>query len=456
MSLFNTLRSGATGLYASQMRIDIVSSNISRANDPTYSRQRAITESIGFRDIGPGTVGMGIEISEILRSRDAFLDARYRDDRSTASQFGHMTATLGQLEALFDEVSGSGLGTVMSEFWDGWNEVSNTPTDPTAKVSLIGKAKQLATTLHNLENELGQERDRLDGEISYTVGTINTLTGQIASINADIVAVSKGGEISANDLLDRRDALVDQLSQLIDVDIAEGSNGIIVRSGGLAMVEGASAHRLELETEIEGESFSVRVVYGGDGTGLAPRSGTLAAMLEERDEIIPEISAGLDEVAVGLIDAVNDIHREGYSADGQHTGLDFFTGDSARTIAVNDAIAADPSHIATSESGLAGDNEIALQLAELRDRPVLDGATIGDKYNNLVLAIGLASQEAQFSESMAISLSIQSDMQREQVKGVNLDEEMVDLISLQNAYQASATVVSTVDELIQSTLTMVG
>lgn len=399
---------------------------------------------------------MGIEVSEILRNRDAFLDARYRDDRSTASQFGHMTATLGQLEALFDEVSGSGLGTVMGEFWDGWNEIANTPTDPTAKVSLVGKAEQLVTTFHNIESEVERERGRLDSEISYTVETVNTLTGQIASLNADIVAVSKGGEISANDLLDQRDALVDELAQIIDIDTAEGSNGIIVRSGGLALVEGASAHRLELETEIEGESFSSKIVYGGDGTGFAPRSGSLAAMLEERDEIIPEISAGLDEVAVGLIDAVNDIHREGYSADGQYTSLDFFTGDSARTIAVNETIAADPNRVATSESGLPGDNEIALQLAELRDRPVMDGATIGDRYNNLVLAIGIASQEAQFSESMAISLSIQSELQREEGKGVNLDEEMVDLISLQNAYQASATVVSTVDELIQSTLTMVG
>ena len=448
--LFGSLRSAASGLYSSQLRIDLAANNIARADDPTYSRQRALLGAAGYRMIGGGAIGSGVEVTGIVRDRDSLLDARYRGDQAQAEGFSHMSATLGEIETLFDATSDFSLGTVLSQFWAGWEELSNNPDDSSARVNLVGNAQHLGRTLNDIDGQLRSTVSRLDEEIVGTVSTINQLTDQIARINDEIAAVSQGGRSMPNDLLDARDAMVDELSRYLDVTVTHASTGIRVHSGGMLLVDGNSTH--ELSTS-EG-----RIIYATDGTDLRPRGGILAAAIEERDEVIPELMSALDEIAETIAREVNRVHRSGTSANGLHTGLDFFSGTTARDLRVASDIAADASKVASSASGLPGDNETALAIAALRHASLMsDGtATIEEAYANLVSSVGITASEAQFSGEMAIAMLAQSASDREQVKGVNLDEEMVDLISLQNAYQASAQVVSTIDALMQDTLSMLG
>lgn len=456
MSLFSSLRSSATGLYTTQLRLDLTSTNITRADDPHYSRQRARIESIGYRDVGPGAVGMGIEISQILRNRDSFIDARYRRDQADASRHEHLTSSMGHLETIFGELNAPGLGSTMDEFWDGWNELANSPTDATVRSSLLGKARQLARSFSDLHGQLSTLAVQNDRELAATVDRINGISARIANLNVAINSAQDAGGKGPNTLLDERDALLDELAELTGVTTGTGPQGLMVFTDGLTLVNGPSVHPLTLQDALGGNAVAHEILYATDGTRLQPSTGRLAGLLEARDEIVPQVFADLDEIAATLVEQVNAIHRTGHSADGLHRGNDFFIGTGAASIVVNPYIDVDAARIASSASGLAGDNEIALQIADLREAPVLRGSSIGDSYNQLLLAVGLASEEAQFSHSLAAALAAQTGLQREGVKGVNLDEEMVDLISLQNAYQASARVVETIDELIQTTLGLVG
>jgi flagellar hook-associated protein 1 FlgK len=454
MSLISTLHSSATGLYTSQLRLDLTATNIAHADDPNYSRQRATAESIGYRHVGAGWVGMGVRIAEITRARDSFLDSQYRNDLADSSRFDHLASNMERLESVFDELSGVGIGSTLDEFWNGWNELATAPTDETARANLIGVAGRLASGFADIHQSLADQAASTQQEVATTVTEINSLAGRIAALNGEISTVSG---TPPNSLLDERDALFDELAQLTDISVGDNSNGTItVRANGLVLVDGISANELQLRTTSDSGGLLHHVIYSDDGTQLQPRGGRLKALMEEQEEILPSLSTDLDAVAEALIDEVNSIHRRGYSADGFYTGLDFFSGDSAATIAVNPYLAEDPNRIASSASGMAGDNEIALEMAELRDRPAVGNQSIGAAYNNLVLAVGIASEDAHFSASLASSIAAQTAMQRAGVQGVNIDEEMVDLISLQNAYQASAQVVQTVDELLQSTLALVG
>ncbi len=454
MSLINTLHSSATGLYTSQLRLDLTATNIAHADDPAYSRQRATVESIGYRNVAGGWVGMGIRIADITRARDTFLDSQYRNDLADSSRFTHLASSMEQLESIFDELSGAGLGSTLDEFWDGWNDLANTPTDETARSNLIGVAMRLASGLNSIDQSLADQAATTAQEVTSTVTEINSLADRIAALNGEISTASGS---PPNSLLDERDALFDQLAQLTDISVGDNTNGTVtVRANGLDLVDGTHANSLELRTTSDGSGRVHQVIYSDDGTHLEPRSGKLKALLDEQGDVLPSLSDDLDEISRSLINEVNTIHRSGYSADGYYSGLDFFTGDSAATISVNPYLADDPNRIASSASGLPGDNEIALQMAALRDQPVVGNQSIGDAYDGLVLAVGVASGDAQFSLALASSITAQTEMQRAAVQGVNIDEEMVDLISLQNAYQASAQVVQTVDELLQSTLALVG
>lgn len=444
MSLFQSLRIGATGLFAAQTGIEVASENIARADDPQYSRVRLLQESVGYRDLGVGLLGGGVRVSDLMRARDVFSDARYRNDTAQEHQFAHLASTLRTLETHIDALSDQSIGAHLDRFWDGWLEVANAPGDSSASSDLVQRAGQLVDRIHALDRTLTETRTQMAAEVSQTTGQINHLTARIAGLNSQIA--TSGGNTPLP-LLDARDAALDELSALADVEIEDGGDRI--RLEGLTLVEGRAATDLTM-----GDDGTLRV--GSGGPTVRVHSGTLAALIEERDEILPGVQNDLDHFAASLAEQVNSLHRTGWSADGRHGSIDFFSGDTARSIEVNSAIRDHPTRVATGGSGKSGDNSIALALGELRDQPLTDGRTLAQTFDDLAVSVGLGASHAIASTEIASAMRAQSLAQRQATQGVNLDEEMVDMIALQTSYQAAARVVSTVDQLIESTLAMAG
>jgi len=196
-------------------------------------------------------------------------------------------------------------------------------------------------------------------------------------------------------------------------------------------------------------------------TPLTFSGGSIQGMIDARDGALADLKTQINTLATQLITQVNNLHRNGYSlpdgAGGYHTGADFFTGSNAGNIAINQALVDDQSLIqAAGVSGAPGDNAVALSLAQLAAiaQVSLGNRTFNEYYNNGVASLGVALQHAnnQVTDQQMVTNMLAN--RRNSVSGVSVDEEMTGLIQFQRAYQASAHLLTTVDEMIQTVLSM--
>jgi len=181
------------------------------------------------------------------------------------------------------------------------------------------------------------------------------------------------------------------------------------------------------------------------------QNGELKAILDLRDVIVPKYQEALDTLAMGLRDAVNTVHRMGFTLEEPpQRGGDFFIGDGAKDLAVTPEILENPEKIAASLSGAPGDGGNALAIAQLRGRPVVGGSTPDDFYRGIVSRLGVERGEAQRIAKNQELLVQQLENRRESISGVSLDEEMTNLIRYQYAYQAASLLVRTIDEMLDT------
>jgi flagellar hook-associated protein 1 FlgK len=296
----------------------------------------------------------------------------------------------------------------------------------------------------------------LDTQVDAYVNEINGIAEAIAGYNARIVSSEASGH-EATDLRDQRDLLVDRLSSLVDVQVYGRDDGSIsVMMGSEALVERADFVRLSTASVSRG-GIAVREVRLGDiARTIVPTGGELGGAIRSRDEILPEYRDDLNEIARAVVESVNASHRSGYALDGT-TGRDFFdpAGVTAETIDVSAIILGDVSLIAASSDGSVGNGDNALAIAGLRYAQITaDGSTLDDYYASVVGSLGIASESASTSYERAELLVLEIETRRESVKGVSIDEEMTNLIAAQHAYEASAKVISIVDEMMDTVLSM--
>ena len=203
---------------------------------------------------------------------------------------------------------------------------------------------------------------------------------------------------------------------------------------------------------------TTKVVSQRDKSGWqsSAESESYESGLQSRDEILPKYRENLNEIARAIVASVNSSHRSGYALDGT-TGRDFFdpTGVTAETIDVSAIILGDVSLIAASTDGSVGNGDNALAIAALRHAGITaDGSTIDDYYASVVGSLGIESQTASINREREELLILEIETRRESVKGVSIDEEMTNLIATQHAYEAAAKLVSVVDEMMDTILSM--
>ena len=254
---------------------------------------------------------------------------------------------------------------------------------------------------------------------------------------------------------DHRDMLLERLSRLTNINVvARESGSTAVMIGGRTIVDDAKVMALDTQEISSGTMMVNNVIWADDGTSARISGGELAGLIDIRDNIIPGILQDLDTVAATLITEVNNIHSTGYGSDGS-TGLDFFTGSDASDIAVRDQLIADTRMIAASGTGEPGDNSIALSIAELVDATVAPGTrTIGVFYSNILENLGAESRSATMMKEKSETLLGFLEERKETVAGVSLDEEAVDLVRFQHAYQSAAQFMSVVNEVMDTLLSI--
>ncbi len=458
---------GLTGINASQANLYTASHNITNANTPGYTRQQVVLTSNDPQFSGSGFLGRGVNVDGVRRQYDQFLNQQVLNASARKEEYSAYGALIGQVDNLLADES-AGLSPAISDFFRGVNDVANNPSSIPARQSMLSLAQTLAGRFTAIDSRLDEIRDLTEGQIRTTVEQINSYAKDISALNVRIAQVELGGaEKPANDLHDQRDALLGELNKLVKVSTFTDSNGAlnVFIGNGQTLVFGGSAGALAVTPSatdpLRGE-VTLAPPNGGGTVALAESqfgSGQLAGLLAFRSETLDRVQDELGTLAKGIAAAVNDVHDNGVDLNGA-AGGDFFTdlgAVSAREAAGVFAVAVtDPALIAASSTTnpASGNNENALALAALQTTKLMNGntATFQSAYSQTVSFVGNKSREVQVAEKAQESQLQQATEAQQALSGVNLDEEAANLIRFQQAYQASARVMSLAGTLFEEIL----
>jgi flagellar hook-associated protein 1 len=425
------LQTALSGLLAEQQALDVTGNNIANANTEGYSRESTIFESnqpIVIPATNPITgrgvqLGTGVSVATIARIRNIYLDAQYRTQNSALSGATTQSEELEQAQAAFNEPSSAGIATQLSAFWSAWNSLADSPTEEAAKEGVVAAGEDLAKTFNQLSAQLStisSQASEQYASLTGPSGEVQSDANQIAELNGQIKLAEEAGQ-QPNNMLDRRDLLLDKLSTLAQVTVTEQSDGTDTVSFGNAakpLVEGTTVDWPQTLTASAGGKLGALLSLTGE-------TGRLASL-----------QTSLDHVAETLATSVNALH----------TSTPFFSGTTAATLTV----AVTSAQVQASSSEAAGGNEVAEKIAALR------GGSAEQAYSALVEQLGNSVQTSQGEAANLQTTLTAIGNQRASVTGVSLDEEMTNLISFQRGYQASARTLTAMDEMLETLIEHTG
>ncbi len=331
---FGSLEIALRSLRSHQRAIEIAGHNVANVNNEAYARQKAVfaaTEPYTVpalnREEAIGQIGTGVEIVRIQRYVSDYLNAQYRDQLPNLERWRVLEQALGQMEVILQEPSETGISAALGNFWRAWNELASMPQDLAARTAVVEASSNLAFSIRDAVSRLRELQQDMDVQVRQSVQRINEIAVEIASLNDQISKVQAFGN-QPNDLRDRRDALLDELTKIVNVNYFENLDGTItVDIGGHALVIGIYYSQLEAQRDPSNgmwyrvawqDTNSALVVNGVrlEG-GLDPENGALVAgklggAFFARDLVVPEMIQELNTLASGLIEAVNGLHALGY------------------------------------------------------------------------------------------------------------------------------------------------
>ncbi len=414
VSTFHGLELGRRGLAVGQASLTTTGQNIANVNTKGYSRQQVNSSASPSLDVwtgqgaNTGQLGTGVTIDSITRVRDSFLDQQVRDHSETLGQWQAKQTTLDRLETIINEPSTNGLNSAMDELKSAWQDLANEPDSSAAQAIVKERAQAVVEVAQSMNKSMDSLKNELTEQTQQTVDKANGYLKQIAELNKSIV--NDGNQ--ANDLKDKRDVLVEELSTLMSIKVDEKSNGsysISLASNNQSLVNGQVVSEIEDKTETDGNKF-----YGGKLAGL---------------------SESLD-IATNYQSSLNKVVKDFAQANGMSTmgGKDqsLFIGDAENfnvsELKVNYEASALKKPVATAETSEAAQRD----------------------FRKLVSQLGAQSQAATNSVTNHGAALQATENRRQSVTGVSLDEEMANLIKYQHSYNAAARLVTMTDQMLDT------
>ncbi|HOT62657.1 MAG TPA: flagellar hook-associated protein FlgK [Treponemataceae bacterium] len=329
MSTFSSIEMGKRSLFAHNQAIQTAGHNLSNSSTEGYSRQRVqmkAFEPIYRPDLSraetPGQIGQGVTVEAIRRLRDELLDQRIVAQTNGEGYWATRDNYILMMEQIYNEPAETSVRTRMDQFWDSWEELALYPESRAARQAVLTRGETLVDAIQQQYRGLQGVRDIINGDIEVVVRQVNEYSRQIAALNEEIVKVKAMGD-NPNDLMDRRDLLVEQLSGLINITVDQRDpDEFVVHTAGLELVQGRSYRTFDLRTGIENDGYA-EVVWSENGNRAEFTGGKLGALIELRDKDFRDEIQSLDTMTMNFVDLVNDVHRDGMGANGR-TGVDFF------------------------------------------------------------------------------------------------------------------------------------
>lgn len=479
-------------LMAQQQSLNVTGHNISNAATPGFSRQRAVLSASSpytipsmHSPVAAGQIGTGVEVSSIYRLRDEYTDFQIRSENQSLGNWEAQWETLDRVEGILAEPSTSGLKTVISEFFDSWQDLSRDAGSDTVRAVVRERGAAVSDMFQHIHSQLEDVRTDLSEGIRLAVEDVNSLADQISELNVQIQSSELHGYM-ANDLRDKRDLLVDELSQLVNISVFDQNGQYAIVVNGNSLVRHDTVTHMKLSQATDPVSGNRQVVWtdskGNDGLPVGATNGRLAGLSESRDKLEEDYIAALDELANQFAQEVNAIHSTGYyldadadatdpQADDWLTGMNFFASTdgepiSAKNITLDPLLTDTPEGrrriataqlVTTVDDLTTGDGSNALQLAQLRNQSIaaLNG-TVEQRLEGILGVLGVDAQQAKRTYENQTLLTEQLQSRRDAVSSVSLDEELTDMIRFQQAYNAAARLVTTMDEVIDTLINRTG
>lgn len=460
MSTFSGISTALSSLIAQRQAINVAAQNLANVNTVGYTRQRANMTSIAGTDSAAffsktDGVGNGVRINSIDRLADAFVDARLR---SAAGSAGYLLARAEgyvMLENSFGEGAGAkdALSAQLGQMWNAWQEAANNPAEASNKSVLLTQSQQVVDKLHSLSQAISTQWKNTYSATSALVAQVNSTATSIADLNTKILALQANGQ-PAGELQDLRDQLITQLSDAVGATTSTRPDGQIdVMVGGNALVSGNRVSQLALTgatTYAEAAAGTPVTLQWSDhpsipvaltGGAVAGHLSTLAPAAD--GGTLTSAGARLDEVAMKMMADINALHTTAVTVGGTAGGA-FFSGTSAADIRL---VVTDPDDVAVADPAIGGyDGTIGLAISRLATEP--GGAD--DLWGRLVVDTGSKTSAA--ISSATVAEKARDSIAAEQLAGasVDADEETVNLLTFQRAYQAAARVMTTIDEILDT------
>ena len=503
--LFGILNAGTNGMSAAQAAMQTTSNNISNANTDGYSRQRVnLVASNPYTLSGVGQLGTGVRMESVTRIVDDYLVKQSFTENASLEKFTQKADVLGQLESVFNEPSETGLNNKLTEFYESWKYLGNNPELTTSKTMVSQQAQTLTDTVSHMGAQLDSLQEGTVQAISKKVLDFNTKIEQLESINTQIFSVVTKGEMP-NTLLDQRDQLVGELSGITSVEVKtdayqrtfisiDGEEilgrdkrqvlsvaiGATSGDGSLISTNGSTSKTINSEEPFQPGTLLLQKT-DEDGsvqlTELSSKSGYISGSQEalvETDRVILELNQLISTVA----EAVNVIHSD------NGTGIPFFDlGDDPDNVIsnlkVNPAITEDPSKIVSGKSltgQIAGDGSRARAISNIQSAALNysseetlafdadtmkitaqpNGTTTADAYNDIVTRVGISKQQADFMMENQNEVVSFLEQRKSSISGVSINEEVVNIMKFQSAFQANAKVLAVTSEMLDTLINRTG
>jgi flagellar hook-associated protein 1 len=473
-SSFGGINTALTSLYAQRRALDVTGQNIANVNTEGYTRQRAEMQS----QVGSMTpamyaktdgLGTGVGISDVQRLRDQYAENRGRTEHGNSAFLANQAQAYSTIEDTFAEPSDTALQSQLHDMWGSWNDVSNNPQLTATRSTLLQQSSTVADGLNAAHNALAGQFEQTRTQLSAYSDEVNTAAKTIAQLNDSIVRAKATG-ITVNELEDQRDSAVMHLSELTGATAAVRKNGAMdVFIGNATLVSEFTTR----DTKVFGATTLLSVGVAGPAalnwadsiTTPVGAGGTMGAMLNTLTTIIPTTSGKLDSVAKNLADSVNALHSPGFGVHGSN-GVDFFVKSVPSDLTITagnikvgiidpDEVAVsstDPRLIVPPATSGSLDNTVADKLADVGDAP-----TGPDReYQGMIGQLGVDSQATSRRSDIQDNVTEQVDASREAISGVNLDEEMTNLLTYQRGYEAASRVLTTIDSMLDQLINRTG
>lgn len=438
------------GVY--RRALEVTSHNIVNSTNPDYSRQRVNFET-DTSDLQAGLVwGNGVRIADVRRLNDSLVGAHIITENSKYNNSYRQNQLITDIEKIFSEPSDLGLSNLFTSFFSSFDELASSPSSMPLRTSVVNAAQNLASKVNSVNQSLSELKVNIRNEYSQNVTTINSLLDQIHQINQEQFVNSYRG-VSVNDLIDKRDKLIGELSKLVNINVTyDNTNSACISIGGALAVD--RLHSSEFQMVEDNGKLGLKLKDGQYSVNLS--GGQLNALEQVYSQKIPAYKSKLDEIVNKFVNAVNQAHSAGYTlSDPPETGISFFESYEDGVLKINPDIINDPGKIAASIDGTSGNGDIALRIAQLTDSNLLNGATLQEAYASLINTIGndgLLQENYASANEMVLT---QLKQQRDSISGVSVDEEMTNIIKFQRSYDASAKLITIADEMLKTIINMV-